>query len=123
MIIIIKELTNWSKYLKRLHNKIIVQQFKFMIFNSFQFLVIFPFVFLLYYVIPARYFKARNVFLLVVSYLLYINWKPAYALILLGVTAITYFCARSFEVVIKRKVVLLGGGTFYIVATSCIQIL
>lgn len=68
-----------------------------MIYNSFLFLVCFPLVFLLYYLIPAKYQKGRNLFLLVVSYLLYINWKPAYALILLGVTGITYSAALKIE--------------------------
>lgn len=64
-----------------------------MIYNSVNFIVLYPLIFLLYYVIPARYTKARNIFLLAVSYLLYLQWKPVYALILLGVTAITYFAA------------------------------
>lgn len=68
-----------------------------MIYNSFLFLVSFPLVFLLYYVIPAKYQKGRNIFLLAVSYVLYINWKPVYALILLGVTGITYSSALRIE--------------------------
>ena len=61
-----------------------------MIYNSFNFLVIFPLLFGLYYLIPAKYHRGRNAFLLAVSYLLYLNWKPAYALVLLGVTIITF---------------------------------
>ncbi len=72
-----------------------------MIFNSFNFLVAFPLLFLLYYAIPARRQAARNAYLLAVSYLLYMNFKPAYAVILLGVTAITYAAARTVE---KRKI-------------------
>ena len=68
-----------------------------MIFNSFNFIVLFPLIFLLYYAIPAKYGKARNLFLLVVSYLLYLQWKPVYALILLGVTAVTYYTALRVE--------------------------
>lgn len=68
-----------------------------MIYNSFFFLVCFPLIFLLYYLIPAKYQKGRNLFLLVVSYLLYINWKPVYALILLGVTGITYLSAMQID--------------------------
>lgn len=68
-----------------------------MIFNSLLFLVCFPLIFLLYYLIPAKYQKGRNIFLLVVSYILYINWKPVYALILLGVTGITYMSALKIE--------------------------
>lgn len=68
-----------------------------MIYNSFLFLVCFPLIFLLYYLIPAKYQKGRNLFLLVVSYVLYINWKPIYALILFGVTGITYLSALLIE--------------------------
>lgn len=68
-----------------------------MIYNSFLFLVCFPLIFLLYYLIPSKYQKGRNMFLLVVSYLLYINWKPVYALILFGVTGITYLSALQIE--------------------------
>lgn len=68
-----------------------------MIYNSFYFLVCFPLIFLLYYLIPAKCQKGRNIFLLVVSYVLYINWKPVYALILLGVTGVTYLSALQVE--------------------------
>lgn len=82
-----------------------------MIYNSFNFLVFFPLIFLLYYVIPACYQKGRNVFLLLVSYLLYLNWKPVYALILLGVTLVTYHGARLIEKHEKKKLILVSGGT------------
>ena len=59
-------------------------------FNSFNFWLIFPFIFGLYWLIPAKYNQARKVFLVLVSYLLYMNWKPAFAIVLLGVTLITY---------------------------------
>jgi D-alanyl-lipoteichoic acid acyltransferase DltB (MBOAT superfamily) len=59
--------------------------------------------------IPAERIKWRNGYLLLVSYLLYVNWKPAYALILLGVTAITYFLARLLEVRKSRKDII-GGA-------------
>lgn len=74
-----------------------------MIYNSFNFLIIFPLIFLLYYVIPAKYQKVRNVFLLIVSYLLYINWKPVYSLILLGVTVVTYCFAKQMNNIANRK--------------------
>lgn len=61
-----------------------------MVFNSFNFWLIFPFIFVMYWAIPTKYNRVRNGFLLLVSYLLYMNWKPAFALVLLGVTAITY---------------------------------
>ena len=83
-----------------------------MIYNSFNFIVLFPLLFLLYYAIPVRYPKARNMFLLAVSYLLYLNWKPVYALILLGVTFVTYYSARIIEKSEKKKQIVILGGVF-----------
>lgn len=61
-----------------------------MLFNSFKFLLVFPLIFGVYWAIPAKYNQWRKWFLILASYLLYMNWKPAYALVLLGVTLITY---------------------------------
>lgn len=80
-----------------------------MIFNSFNFIILFPLIFLLYYAIPVKYHKARNLFLLVVSYLLYLQWKPTYALILLGVTAVTYYAAIKVESSKRPKTILTAG--------------
>lgn len=80
-----------------------------MIYNSFNFIVLFPLIFLLYYAIPARYGKARNLYLLAVSYLLYLQWKPVYALILLGVTAVTYLSALAVEKARHPKRILTAG--------------
>ncbi len=43
--------------------------------------------------------RLANLSLIAVSYGLYMQWKPAYALILLGVTVITYVSA-----------IIMGGG-------------
>lgn len=66
-----------------------------MIFNSFQFLWLFPLLFCFYWACSSiaqgeRLRRLSNGLLLLASYLLYMQWKPAYALLLLGVTAITY---------------------------------
>ena len=74
-----------------------------MIYNSFNFLIIFPILFLLYYVIPAERQRLRNGYLLAVSYLLYANWKPAYVLILLGVTLVTYCGGRILSLEFRDK--------------------
>lgn len=66
-------------------------------FNSFNFWLIFPFIFGLYWLIPANYNQWRKVFLVFVSYLLYMNWKPAFAIVLLGVTLITYLGGLRLE--------------------------
>ena len=80
-----------------------------MIFNSFNFIVIYPLLFLLYYVIPERYLKVRNLYLLIVSYALYISWKPIYSLILLGVTIVTFYSAKLIaRNTSPRKYMLLG---------------
>lgn len=68
-----------------------------MIFNSFNFIVFFPLIFLLYYAIPAKWHVLRNWFLLLVSYALYIKWKPVFALLLLGVSLITFYGGRLLE--------------------------
>lgn len=80
-----------------------------MVFNSFNFIILFPLIFLLYYAIPAKHQRARNLYLLVVSYLLYLQWKPVYALILLGVTVVTYCSALLVTKVKHPKPVLIAG--------------
>lgn len=61
-----------------------------MLFNSLKFLLIFPLIFGIHWAIPAQCNQLRKLFLILVSYLLYMNWKPAFALVLLAVTLITY---------------------------------
>ena len=71
-----------------------------MAFNDFKFWVIFPVIFAVYWAIPSRWNQWRKMWLLVVSYLLYMNWKPAFAIVLLGVTLITFIgglCLDSQE--------------------------
>lgn len=89
-----------------------------MIFNSFQFLWLFPIIFAIYYMV--NYFfsnrkcnpRASNILLLVISYLLYLQWNPAYTLILLGVTLCTYFSAIIIEnkkAYGKKKYIIYSG--------------
>lgn len=66
-----------------------------MLFNSIAFLVFFPIVAIIYFMIPAT--KYRNLFLLAASYYFYMNWKPAYALLLLTSTAVTYLAALGIS--------------------------
>lgn len=47
--------------------------------------------------------KARNIFLLVSSYYFYMNWEPAYALLLLTSTVITYLAALGIEHFDKKE--------------------
>lgn len=81
-----------------------------MIFNSFNFIIVYPIIFLLYYVIPAgKTGGGKRAYLLIVSYLLYLQWKPVYALLLLGLTVVTYFVARFIEQSKRPKRVLVAG--------------
>lgn len=66
-----------------------------MLFNSLAFLVFFPIVCLFYYLLPSL--KARNLFLLGASYYFYMNWEPAYALLLLSSTFVTYWAGLGIE--------------------------
>lgn len=78
-----------------------------MLFNSIAFLLFFPIVCMLYYAIPSKQIKARNLLLLVSSYYFYMNWKPAYALLLLTSTFITYIAALGighFDDKRKKKI-------------------
>lgn len=68
-----------------------------MAFNSFSFWLVFPFIFCIYWLIPAKWNQWRKVFLVLASYLLYMNWKPAFALVLLGVTLVTYWGGQILE--------------------------
>lgn len=77
-----------------------------MAFNSFIFWIVFPLLFLLYWAIPGRYMAARKWYLIVVSYWLYMNWKPAFALVLLYVTLVTFYgakCVAAIKENGKRK--------------------
>jgi len=66
-----------------------------MLFNTFEFLWLFPLIFLVYYASMQvnRYDKLGNVVLLLISYGLYLRWKPLYALVLLWVILVTYGAA------------------------------
>lgn len=44
-----------------------------------------------------RWNQWRKIWLLIVSYLLYMNWKPVFAIVLLAVTLITYFGGLSLD--------------------------
>ncbi len=64
-----------------------------MLLNSFIFWICFIAIFAIYWLIPTRVSTTRKWFLIIVSYLLYMNWKPVFALVLLGVTLAAYYGA------------------------------
>lgn len=89
-----------------------------MFFNSFQFLWLFPLIYCVYYFVTYRlngsvkYSRLSNFFLIAVSYGLYLQWKPVYALVLLGVTAITYLAALKIEKGYGKKRYIVYCGIF-----------
>jgi len=60
-------------------------------FNSLQFLIFLPTVVVLYYILPK---KLKNLMLLAASYFFYMCWNPAYALLMLTSTFVTYLSSR-----------------------------
>lgn len=91
-------------------------------FNSFQFVWLFPIIFVLYYflnwVLGSKYkynqTQIANALLIIISYGLYMQWNPQYTLVLLGVTAITYFSALLIDRhnAYGRKKYLIYTGAF-----------
>lgn len=75
-----------------------------MLYNSFAFLLFFPTVTCLYYLIPQTW---KRWYLLIVSYLFYMNWNPTYALLLAFVTLTTYGGAKQIA---SKKKGEQGGG-------------
>lgn len=58
-----------------------------MMFNSMQFAIFFPLAILMYFILPK---KIKNLWLLIMSYLYYMCWRPEYALLMLASTVITF---------------------------------
>lgn len=80
-----------------------------MTFTSFNFLIFFPLVIIIYNLIPQR---MRLWYLLVVSYLFYINLQPVYALLLVLVTLTTFFFTKAIASSQSEKTkhrLLIGG--------------
>lgn len=95
-----------------------------MIFNSFEFLWLFPIIFSIYYLVTMRhaimahYPQIGNYLLIIVSYALYIKWKPIYALLLFGITAITYLFAlliEKQEAYGRKKIIIFSGITLSVI--------
>ena len=74
-----------------------------MSFNSFNFWLVYPLIFGIYWLIPPKFNQWRKIFLVLTSYILYMNWKPAFALILLGVTLVTYIGGLFLEQTYKSE--------------------
>ena len=80
-----------------------------MLFNSIEFLIFFPIVCLGYFLIPHRF---RWIWLLVASYIFYMGWNAAYALLLLFSTTVTWVTSLLVDKSTssgKRKAFLAAG--------------
>jgi alginate O-acetyltransferase complex protein AlgI len=69
-------------------------------FNSIQFQLFLPIVLAIYWAIPHRF---RLTWLLIASYVFYMSWKPAYGLLMLGLTAVNFFLTPRLVTVGKHK--------------------
>lgn len=79
-----------------------------MLFNSIEFLIFFPITVFIYYVLPP---KVRYIWLLVASYYFYMQWNPAYVLLLFSSTIVTYvggLILEKTENASKRKICLIS---------------
>lgn len=76
-----------------------------MLISSLYFMMLFPFLLLIYYKLP---FKAKPMFLLLLSYAMYLYGGAPYILFLLFSTVITYFCGLQLAKANgnKRKAIL-----------------
>jgi alginate O-acetyltransferase complex protein AlgI len=72
-----------------------------MLFNSIQFLFFFAIVTVTYFALPYRF---RWILLLGASYYFYISWKPAYVILIIITTLITYYAGiRMGKIATKAK--------------------
>lgn len=89
-----------------------------MLFNSLRYIVFLVLVVLLYWRLPVRF---HRVFLLIASYLFYMNWFPVYGLLILALTTANYWLGlRLATITTHRRLWLwlavgfnLGGLAFF----------
>ena len=80
-----------------------------MLFNSFTFLVFLPIVFILYWFLLKKSFKAQNILLLIASYVFYGWWDYRFLSLILASTVVDYIVGlqlNKIEQKSKRKLLL-----------------
>lgn len=87
-----------------------------MLFNSFTYMLFLPAVVVLYWVMPNRF---RTTLLLVASYLFYMNWKPAYGLLIFALTLVNYALGLALEKFVARKKPILIAGLIFNLGCLC----
>lgn len=86
-------------------------------FVSAEFILFFPFVLLLYWVLPYRF---RWILLLIASYFFYLYWAPWTLLLLISTTIITYIAARIITVTRNKKLKSFWLAISLIVCLGCL---
>lgn len=87
-----------------------------MLFNSFTYLVFLPIVVLLYWVLPEKF---RTTLLLVASYIFYMNWMPAYGLLILALTLVNYGLGIAIDSKREKAKLLLTLGLIFNLGCLC----
>lgn len=81
-----------------------------MFFNSIEFCAYFIVFWGVYWSIPASFNKIKKWFLILFSYLLYMNWKPSFALVLFGITSVSFITGlildSEYNIPRRRKLLL-----------------
>lgn len=80
-----------------------------MSFVSFRFWVILPLVFILYWLIPSKYIRIKNLYLLGLSLFFYVLWKPVFALILLYIIVATFSLSKGYRWLKDKRLYKWGG--------------
>ena len=68
-----------------------------MLFNSLNFLVFLPVVFILYWFVAGKSFKAQNILLLIASYFFYAFWDWRFLFLLMFSTLLDYFTGLKMQ--------------------------
>lgn len=71
-----------------------------MSFASYAYAIFLPIVFLIYWILPAKF---RWILLLVASYYFYMSWNPKYVVLIIFTTVVSYFSARGMEKATDRR--------------------
>jgi len=87
-----------------------------MLFNSFTYLVFLPIVVALYWMLPTMY---KRGLLLVASYVFYMNWMPAYGLLILALTVTNYFVGLGIAAFEQRRKLILVLGLVFNIGCLC----
>lgn len=71
-----------------------------MLFNSYEFMLFFPIVVIGFFLIPNR---CKHIWLLIASYVFYMGWNKLYALLIFGITIVSYITAIFIDMSYNTK--------------------